>query len=113
MKNLFIALICTVIGFSASASNSTPKKNLPSIDKVELKTISKENKEEGFTVSTKSNSETSFFRIQRKFLFEDGCGNMWILYVSGPNSSSYSDMYYFALHEFVNGADSHGCYHGV
>ncbi|TWF40385.1 hypothetical protein FHW36_10467 [Chitinophaga polysaccharea] len=114
MKHLLIALICTLIGFSSSASNSTPKKTLPFVNKqVELKTISKENKNEIIVSSTQSNTETGLLRIQRQFLFEDACGNMWIIYVSGPSSATYSQMYGVAQHDFVAGADSNGCFHGL
>lgn len=114
MKHLLIGLICIVTWFSSSASNSTPKETLPFVNKkVESKTISRENKNETIVSSTKSNTETGLFRIQRKFLFEDACGNMWIIYVSGPSSATYSQMYGVAQHDFVAGADSNGCFQGL
>ncbi|MGE7776545.1 hypothetical protein ACQKLP_17590 [Chitinophaga sp. NPDC101104] len=114
MKHLLGALICTTIWLTGSANHATPKSTAPVVTKkVALKTNSKENRNE-FTVSTtKSEMKEGNFRIQRKFLFEDACGNMWIIYVSGPSTATYSQMYGVAQHDFVAGADSNGCFHGL
>ncbi|MFP3596849.1 hypothetical protein [Chryseobacterium sp. SIMBA_029] len=113
MKHLFIALICTLIGFSASASDLTPKKNLPLPNKVEIKITSKENKIYVAIASTKNNSQTISARRQKKFLLEDACGQMWIIYVSGPDNVSDSTMYYVARNAFANGFDNDGCFNGL
>ncbi|MGY0035828.1 hypothetical protein [Pedobacter sp. NJ-S-72] len=115
MKHLFIAIICTVIGFSASASDLTLKKNSPLVNEVEIKIISKESKNEVTIPTTKNTSETGFFRISRSFLFEDACGEMWIIYVSGPNNVSRSIMYVrdVARNAFAHGSGSNGCFNGL
>ncbi|WP_109698105.1 hypothetical protein [Chitinophaga deserti] len=114
MKHLLGVLICTTIWFSGSANHSTPKPTSPVVTKkAALKSNSKENKNDFIVSTTKSKAKEGFLRIQRRFLFEDVCGNMWIIYVSGPSTATYSQMYGVAQHDFVAGADSNGCFHGL
>lgn|GEM_PF-922705 len=108
MKHLFIALICTIIGFSASANDLASKKALPVVTKVEIKTISNGNT----TYVTKSkNKKSRLFRIQRQYQFTDFCGGTYIIYVSAPNGTSYNSMGATAINAFTSNFDNSGCFH--
>lgn len=91
MKHLFIALVCTVMGFSTYAS-STPKKSLPFVVKKEVKAVVATNKAE--LASTKNNNKATaaFFRKQYSFCYYDGCGQVMTVWVSAGNNVSVSDM---------------------
>ncbi|WP_131539617.1 hypothetical protein [Pedobacter nototheniae] len=106
MKHLFIALICTIIGFSAFAADRAPKKDLPVVTKIEVKTTSNVN-----TYITKNNKKSKFFRIQRSFTFTDFCGGTYIIYVSAPNGTSYNSMGATAINAFTSNFDNGGCFH--
>ncbi|WP_316805285.1 hypothetical protein [Pedobacter nototheniae] len=100
MKHLFIALICTVIGFSASASDLTPKNELRKSIKVELE----------IKTNSKKSENGNFFRIQRAFTFHDSCGQAITVYVSAPHGTYWAEMGSTASHYVIDHLDSAGCY---
>jgi hypothetical protein len=107
MKKLFIALFCTVIGFSAYAKDSNPKGTAPVVIKTELKTTSSENN----TKPVESKTEkTSARRHQYAFNFRDQCGQVMTVWVSAGNDVTQSDMFGTA-HEYASGTlTANGCF---
>lgn len=109
MKKLFFALICTAIGFSASASDLSPKKptNETKIERASLNTIRVETENSAI-------AKSSLFRRQMNFTFTDACGESWTVYVSGPSSESNYSLYLTAWSHFVEHTISvdnrTGCY---
>lgn len=100
MKKLFFALICTVIGFSASASNLTPEKETPAVAKVETTTTFKAGK--SIETVKLSEAQLGLFRRQMNFTFQDACGKGLTIYVSGASAASDRDLWKFAWDYFVN-----------
>jgi hypothetical protein len=112
MKHLFIALLCTVIGFSASASDLTPKKkDAPTGIKTELKTdLKKKIKNTDVKVSVNKDETLGLYRRQMAFLFHDMCGNAMVVYASGGHSVSVGEMYGFC-HDYVEAhTGANGCF---
>lgn len=94
MKHLFIALICTAIGFSASASDLTPKNNVLTTVKTAVKI---ENNKSEIKASTTKNESLSLYRKQMVFTFHDDCGQQLTVWVSGPSAATFISMYDTAL----------------
>lgn len=82
MKHLFIALICTVIGFNASASDLAPKKNASSAKNIEVKIdmVKKDVKS-----SEVSNTITNTRRLAYGWKFKDACGNTMTVWCTGTS----------------------------
>lgn len=107
MKKLFFALICTAIGFSASANDSNPKKSSSIKADTEV-TVTLD----GYKSSKKlAKSNNNAFRIQRSFRFTDFCGKTYILTVTSPNGTSYNDMGAAAINAWTSNFDNFGCFH--
>jgi len=110
MKKLFFALICTAIGFSASAKDLSVKKGLPAKTRVETSTTFKTaNSIEKQNLPT---AQLGFFRRQMNFTFTDSCGKSYTVYVSGPSSASNHSLWETAFIHFKGNvmADYWGCY---
>lgn len=107
MKRLFIAVLCSVIGMSAYASDLTPTVK-PTVATLELKTASNEGK---FEVSTKEQSIDKSRRRQMMFTFYDHCGNGMNVWVSGASGASdytlWCAAFDHAVYASVNGG---GCF---
>lgn len=110
MKKLFFALICTAIGFSASANDLTSGRAATTETKVEAATTSKGNN--SIETGKLSTEKLGFFRRQMNFIFTDACGESYVIYVSGPSSASNYDLWKTANIHFRGNvmADYWGCY---
>lgn len=97
MKKLLIALICTVIGFSASANDLTPKRGMPAEAKAEVVAPLNTNRVE---TGNFAKSPMSLFRRQMNFTFTTACGYDIIVYVSGPSSASNLSLWQTAWAHF-------------
>ncbi|WP_131538034.1 hypothetical protein [Pedobacter nototheniae] len=108
MKHLFIALICTAIGFSASASDLTPKHNMLATVKTTVKINDSQSE---IKASNSKNESLSLFRKQMVFTFHDDCGQQLTVWVSGPSAASFISMYDTALDYAANQMTAgHGCF---
>ncbi|RZK21479.1 MAG: hypothetical protein EOO86_00950 [Pedobacter sp.] len=109
MKKLFFALICTAIGFSASANDLTSGRYATEA-KIEAVTTYK--KTTSIETGKLSAEKLGFFRRQMNFIFTDACGDSYVVYVSGPSSASNYDLWKTANIHFRGKvmADYWGCY---
>ncbi|WP_316795232.1 hypothetical protein [Pedobacter agri] len=107
MKKLFFALICTAIGFSASANDLTVRR---SETKIAAATIFKKNT--SIETEKLSVEKLGLFRRQMNFTFTDACGKSYVIYVSGPSSASNYSLWETANIHFRGNvmADYWGCY---
>ncbi|MGE7773955.1 hypothetical protein ACQKLP_04490 [Chitinophaga sp. NPDC101104] len=105
MKRLFLATFCLALGAGAFAADAKTAK--PATGKVTVKTANNND----IVVSTKK-QEVGQFRIQRQILTQDLCGNHIIVYVSGPNNSTWLSMYDCAITYVSQHLDSNGCFNG-
>ncbi|KQN38469.1 hypothetical protein ASE92_03265 [Pedobacter sp. Leaf41] len=110
MKKLFFALICTAIGFSASANNVTSKRDATTETKIEAAPTFKRNN--SIETGRLSAEKLGFFRRQMNFTFTDACGKSYVVYVSGPSSASNYSLWETANIHFRGNvmADYWGCY---
>lgn len=110
MKKLFFALICTAIGFSASANNLTSKRGTTIETKIEASTTFKRNT--SIENGPLSAEKLGLFRRQMNFTFTDACGKSYVVYVSGPSSASDYSLWQTANIHFRGNvmADYWGCY---
>lgn len=105
MKRLVLAMFCLTLGAGAFAAESKTAK--PADKKVEVKMTTNND----IVVSSKKMKESKF-RIQRAIRTQDLCGNHIIVYVSGPNSSTWLSMYDTAITYVASHLDSNGCFAG-
>lgn len=110
MKKLFFALICTAIGFSASANHLTSKREATIETKIEASTTFK--RINSIEKGQLSAEKLGFFRRQMNFTFTDACGKSYVIYVSGPSSASNYSLWETANIHFRGNvmADYWGCY---
>lgn len=107
MKNIFFALICTVIGFGATANASTLKKEIVSTSPVREATALPQ--VQNLYLQSKTNS---LLKKERVFRFTDACGVQWDIHVFAPNGTSNWSMFIDASFFFEQGTwGNNGCYH--
>lgn len=107
MKKLFIALVCTVIGFSAYANGTNPKEAAPVVKKTDVRTVPNENN------SKPAESETEKEALRRRqmaFTFYDGCGTQMTVWVSGGSWSTDGDLYGTAYAYAESTLTGNGCF---
>jgi len=95
MKKLIFALLCTAIGFSATANTTKPVKT-----------------ETSHTVSVKmstSNTKKSSFVKYASWLYQDSCGNSLTIVVEAPNDTPRWKMLQAANAHFLSKLDDHLC----
>jgi len=103
MKNILFALICTVIGFTASANDLTLKKETALTKTIALPQV------QNIYLQSKT---SSLLKKERVFRFTDACGVQWDIHVFAPNGTSNWSMYVDATFFFEQGTwGNNGCYH--
>lgn len=107
MRKLFIALVCTVIGFSAYANGTNPKEAAPAVTKTEVRTIPNENNGKPLENETEKGT---LRRRQMAFTFYDGCGTQMTVWVSGGSSSTDGDLYGTAYAYAAGTLTGSGCF---
>jgi hypothetical protein len=77
MKHLFIALVCTVMGFSAMASEGTPSKTLPLSKNAPEKVAFEKIASEKTAVEKKATEKsTKLRRRTTAYIFHLSCGDV-------------------------------------
>lgn len=103
MKNILFALICTMVGFSASANDLKLKKEASFTKTIALPQV------QNIYLQSKTNS---LLKKERVFRFTDACGVQWDIHVFAPNGTSNWSMYVDATSFFEQGTwGNNGCYH--
>lgn len=83
MKNLFIALLCTTIGFNASAENLKPSSTSSVVVKAEVESSSNNKRE--IKVTENKAATTAAYRRSLGWKFKDSCGNTMTVWVTGSD----------------------------
>lgn len=108
MKQIFIALICTVIGFNASANNLEIKKEVH----FTFVDAAAKIKNHDIKVAYIGNLQAGLLRREKVFRFTDACGVKWDIHVFAPNNTSNWAMWVEASSFFEQGTwGNDGCYH--
>lgn len=102
MKKLCAALLFSFIGISAFASDLTPKAKGATL---EIKTTSVKDKIE---VSTAKQSAGKPKRVQVRIDWQDECGNTMAIWVSGPQGTSFGDLWMTAANHAINTMNNNG-----
>ncbi|GGE46846.1 hypothetical protein EV200_104304 [Pedobacter psychrotolerans] len=108
MRKIFFAVICALIGFSASANDL--KLKVSPVAKL-FKNVAIEKN----VYLDVSNKQSSLLRRAKTFQFTDACGTKWNIHVSGANHVDDMTLMQSAVNYFDNGiADGwfgDGCFH--
>lgn len=108
MKKLVFALACLAIGSGAFASDS--KTTYPAERNATEKATEKATPSNTGIKVGKFKQQASKFRIQRRFMIMDHCGQLINVYVSAPNGTSWDAMFDVAMDHVLGCENSNGCY---
>lgn len=110
MKYLFLALICTITGFTATASDTNPINKITATTTV-IKASKSENSVTLNLVASKGQTYI-MLRKERVYRFTDSCGVTWAIHVFASDGTPNKDMWITAMDFFDNGISyEDGCYH--
>lgn len=106
MKSLILALLCTAVGFSASADDLKPKKVNDEGTKAQISVYLDA---DGKAISEKEANK--MWRKKAHYYFTDGCGNRMDVWVS-CGSCSDTSLYQTAYNYASDHTDWWGCFEG-